>query len=90
MDIVRVIAGESNNKYNRAALVLRVLGWTSIIWGCMISIWIWMGLKAGSDLWLYWTVGQFVVGAVLLSIATRLQMRAAHEVTDLEVRDRAA
>jgi len=89
MDIVRVIAGESNNKYNRAALVLRVLGWTSIIWGCMIAIWIWMGLKAGSDLWLYWTIAQFVAGAVLLAMAARLQTRAAH-LASTEPRDRAA
>ena len=90
MDIVRIIAGESNNKYNRAAMVLRVLGWTSIIWGCMIAIWIGMGLKAGSDLWLYWTIAQFVVGAVLLAIAARLQLRAAQVAVDARVNDRAA
>ena len=91
MDIVRVIAGESNNKYNRAALVLRTLGWLSIVWGCMISIWIWTGLKAGSGLWLYWTIGQFVFGAICLVTAGRLQERAAHTATaDLDIGDRAA
>lgn len=92
MDVVRVIAGESNNKYERAALVLRTLGWLSIVWGAMISIWIWMGLKAGSDLWLYWTIGQFVFGAICLAVAGRLQERAARvvEAPDVEIRNRAA
>jgi hypothetical protein len=58
----------------------------------MISIWIWMGLKAGSDLWLYWAIGQFVVGAICLAVAGRLQKRAAQvvETRDLEIKNRAA
>jgi hypothetical protein len=92
MDIIRIIAGEENDKYRRAVLVLRVLGWTSIVWGCMISIWIWTGLKAGSDLWLYWTIGQFVFGAICLAAAGRIQLRAAHliNVPEPEVTDRVA
>ncbi len=92
MDYVRVIAGEQNNKYQRAVMVMRVLGWTSIVWGCMISIWIWTGLKAGSDLWLYWTIGQFVFGIVCLAIAKHVQNREAQLVgrPDLDIEDRAA
>jgi hypothetical protein len=92
MDIVRVIAGEENGKYHRAALIVSVLGWLSIVWGCMISIWIWTGFRAGSDLWLNWAIAQFVVGAICLVIAGRLQERAAYlaRTPDTEIKDRAA
>jgi hypothetical protein len=77
MDIVETTAGTRTNRYQRAALVLRTLGWLSIVWGAMISIYIWMGERAGSLLWLWWTIGQFVAGAILLAIAGRLQNHAA-------------
>jgi hypothetical protein len=73
---VRVNSVERSNKYMRTAIVLRTLGWLSIIWGLMVSMWIWMGEKAGSNLWLWWTLGQFAAGAVLLFLAARMQARA--------------
>ena len=92
MDVVRVIAGENNDKYRRAALVLRTLGWYSIGWGCVVAIWIGMGLRAGSNLWLWWTIGQFVFGAICLVVASRLRVHAAQQMRapELEIRDRAA
>jgi hypothetical protein len=92
MDWVRVIAGEENDKYQRAALVLRTLGWFSIVWGCVVATWIWTGLKAGSDLWLWWSIGQFVFGAICLVLAARLRMHGAELMrpADVHVRDRAA
>ncbi len=94
MDIVELTAGDRDNRYQRAALVLRTLGWLSIIWGVCISIWVMMGERAGSQLWLYWTIGQLVAGAVLLGIAHHLQDRGAAlpRVAEraVERRDRAA
>lgn len=55
--------------YWKTARVLRVVGWTCIVWGCMISIYIWTGLKAGSTVWLVWTMGQFFAGAVCLALS---------------------
>ncbi|HWR17819.1 MAG TPA: hypothetical protein VN577_23520 [Terriglobales bacterium] len=77
MDVVRITAGDSTSKFQRAALVLRTIGWLSIVWGCMISIWIWMGEKAGSQLWLWWTLGQFAFGGICLGAAGVLRARAA-------------
>jgi len=77
MDIVELTAGERNDRYNRAAIVLRTLGWLSIVWGIGISIFIGMGEKAGSQLWLWWTLGQFVFGAVCLGVASHLKHREA-------------
>jgi hypothetical protein len=97
MGFLEYLAGEETDKFEKAALVLRTLGWISIVWGCVTMLWIWMGLKAGSDLWLIWTISQFVLGAVLLGIANHLQSRAARlvlapqvVVREPETRDRAA
>ena len=85
-DWVEEIAGERLHRYNRAALVLRTLGWISICWAAMVSIWIWMGAKAGSNLWLWSTIGLFVIGAVLLGIANRLQIQGSRVVEVPEAR----
>jgi hypothetical protein len=94
MDILELTAGDRDNRYQRAALVLRTLGWLSIIWGVCISIWVMMGERAGSQLWLYWTLGQLVAGAILLGIARSLQNRGAAmpllNERVVERRDRAA
>jgi len=79
-DWVAEIAGDSNDKYRRAALVLRTLAWTSICWAAALSIWIWAGARAGSNLWLWSVLGFFVGGVILLGIAARLQLKASHFV----------
>lgn len=76
-DWVETIAGESNQKYRRAALVLKTLAWTLICWAAMISIWIWMGVRAGSEVWLWSVIGLFGAGVILLGVAGWLQTRAA-------------
>jgi len=75
-DWVEVVAGEENQKYRRAALLFRTLAWMSISWAALISIWVWMGLRAGSNWWLWGTLGALFVGAVLLGIASRLDAKA--------------
>jgi hypothetical protein len=89
-DWVAEVAGEEEHKYLRAALVLRTLGWTFICWAAMVSIWIWMGAKAGSNLWLWSTIGLFVAGAICLGIAGGLKRRSATlaEVPDAKRNDR--
>ena len=64
------------NRYQRAVLGLRVIGWLSICWGFMISMWIWMGERAGSQLFLWWTLGQIVFGVICLAVASRVHERA--------------
>jgi 4-hydroxybenzoate polyprenyltransferase len=76
MEDVRVAAVDKSTGYMRAAIGLRTLGWLSIVWGCMISIWIWMGERAGSQMWLYWTLAQFAAGAICLFAASRLRAKA--------------
>jgi hypothetical protein len=82
------------NKFQRAVLGLRIIGWISIIWGFVTSTWIWMGEKAGSQLWLWSTIGLFVFGVICLVIASRVHERANRtlpgEVLVMENRDRVA
>ncbi len=86
-DWVEVVAGEENQKFRRAGLVLKTFGWLSICWAAMISIWIWMGAKAGSNWWLWGTIGLLVVGALLIGIGSKLQDRAARLVPATRVPD---
>ena len=76
-DWIEVIAGESNQKYRRAALVLKTLAWTLISWAALISIWIWMGIRAGLYAWLWGAIGLVVGGVILLGIAAWLDKQAA-------------
>ena len=80
MDWVELVAGDKEQKYQRAALVLRTLGWTLICWAAAISIWIWMGARAGANLWLWSTIGLFVFGVICLGVAGRLQIKAARSM----------
>lgn len=86
-DWVEVLAGEAEQKYRRAALVLRTLAWISISWAALVSIWIWMGARAGSNLWLWSVIGLVVIGAVMLGIAGRLQTKASRLLIAPEVPD---
>ena len=79
-DWVEVVAGERINRYQRAGLIFRTIGWISISWAALVSIWIWMGYRAGLDLWLWCTIGFFVAGLICIGIGTNLQTKAARLV----------
>lgn len=76
-DWIETLAGEANQKYRRAALILKTLAWTFIAWAALISIWIWMGIRAGLYVWLWSAIGLFVGGVILLGIAAWLDVQAA-------------
>jgi Flp pilus assembly protein TadB len=87
----REIAGGRNNQHYRAAMVMRVLGWIFILWGCGVSIWIWMGARAGSMLWLWVTAGLMLLGVICIVIAARYQARVGRTLEDPDAdRTRAA
>ncbi len=50
-------------KLEQRALTLRTVGWLLLIFdAAIISLFIFVGLRSGSPLWLYWAVIQAVVG----------------------------
>jgi hypothetical protein len=55
--------------------VLSVLGWTLIIFDCVVGVWIWVGFRSGSFFWLYWVVGTGAVAVVLLWYGAHKQAR---------------
>ncbi len=91
---VNVILEDRAESYWKAARVLRVVAWTSIVWGCLTMIWIWMGLNAGSNMWLIWTIAQFVAGGICLAAAAWLSYRGSQILASsrlvIENRERAA
>ncbi len=82
------------NRYQRAVLGLRTIGWISIIWGFVTTMWIMMGERAGSQLWLWATIGLFAFGLICLAIASRVHERANRtlpgEVVVIDKDERAA
>jgi hypothetical protein len=84
MDIVKITAGTSTNRYQRAALVLRALDWMSIVWGAMISIYDLDG-RTRRIATLAVLERRPVRGRAILSgIARRLQSRAANSALKAE------
>jgi len=82
-DMVDVAAEDRSIQFERTALVLRVLGWTFMIWACLVSIYIWTGEKAGSQLWLWSTIGLFVAGAICMGVAQYFHIRSVHLMASL-------
>lgn len=65
------------DELGRRALVLRTLGWMLLAFGGIVAVWIWMGLKSGSALWLWWTILEGIAGVLLLGMASYYEMRAS-------------
>jgi hypothetical protein len=82
---VNIALEDRAESYWKTARVLRVLAWTSIVWGCLVGIYTWTGLKAGSDVWLIWAIAQFVAGGILLVAAAWMQHRAARALASVRL-----
>ena len=50
----------------RPGSALIVVGWVLIAMDCILAVWIWVGLRSGSDMWLSWVIGEGVLGLVLI------------------------
>lgn len=66
------------------ALTLRTLGWMLLVFDvAIIAVFIFVGLRSGSLLWLYWTVIQGALGIALVG-AGMYQDSVASELTGEE------
>jgi hypothetical protein len=64
-------------EYEERGKSLFVLGWVVGCMGGITGVWIWVGWRAGSDLWLWYTLGLGLVGAMLAGRGTWLRARSA-------------
>ncbi len=71
-------------KHEMRALVLRTIGGILFIEAFIVCQWIWMGLRAGSGLWLWATVGLCVLGLICFGAAER-EHRKAIEIVSEEI-----
>ncbi len=69
-------------KYEMRALVLRTIGGILFIEAFIVCQWIWMGLRAGSGLWLWATVGLSVLGLICFGAAEREHRKAIEAVSE--------
>ena len=50
----------------RLGSVLVTVGWVLIAMDCILSVWIWVGLRSGSDFWLWWVIIEGVLGVAFI------------------------
>jgi hypothetical protein len=67
----------------RLGSVLSVVGWTLIGFDCLIAVWIWVGLRSGSDFWLYWVAVEGIIGLVLIWMGARRRAEGERALGEL-------
>ena len=70
--------------YEKRALTLRTVGGILFIEAFIVCQWIWMGLRAGSSLWFWATIGLVLLGMISFGAAER-EHRKAIEVVSKEI-----
>lgn len=59
------------------ALTLRAVGWLLLAFDGIIAVFVFVGIRDGSLLWLYWTVIEGILGLGLVAAGLRQGERAA-------------
>ena len=53
-------------KTQRFGSALVTVGWVLIAMDCILSVWIWVGLRSGSNFWLWWVIIEGMLGIGLI------------------------
>ena len=61
----------------RRGSVMSIVGWTLIGFDCLIAVWIWVGLRSGSEFWLYWVAIEGVIALALIWLGARRRAEGA-------------
>jgi hypothetical protein len=72
--------------YEKRALTLRTIGGILFIEAFIVCQWIWMGLRAGSVLWFWATIGLVILGMICFGAAEH-EHRKAIEVLSEEIHE---
>jgi hypothetical protein len=59
------------------ALTLQAIGWLLLAFDGIVAVFVFVGIRDGSLLWLYWTVIEGILGLGLVAAGVRLGDRAA-------------
>lgn len=62
------------------AEVVRVLGWLLLLFDAIPAVFIWVGLRTGSWLWLWWSVVEAAAGFGILGVAAWMYAEAARMI----------
>jgi len=65
-DSERLRATDEAVHEQRLGSVLITVGWVLIAMDCILSVWIWVGLRSGSDFWLWWVIIEGVLGVGII------------------------
>lgn len=66
--------------FEKRALALRTIGVMLFIEASITVVWVWMGLRSGSEMWLWLTLGCGFGGLLLFGIAEHQHRRAIQMV----------
>jgi protein-S-isoprenylcysteine O-methyltransferase Ste14 len=55
------------------ALTLQAIGWLLLAFDGIVAVFVFVGIRTGSWLWLYWTVIEGVLGIGLIAAGLRLE-----------------
>ena|SRR5689334_13468301 len=61
------------------ALTLRAVGWQLLMFDAVIVVFVFVGFRTGSLLWLDWTVMEGIIGLGLIAIGTYWESVAGHK-----------
>jgi hypothetical protein len=64
----------------RLGSVLVTVGWVLIAMDCILAVWIWVGLRSGSEMWLWWAIGEGILGFALIFIGRHKRQAGAQVI----------
>ncbi len=69
--------------------VVRILGWLFLLFDAIPAMFVWVGLRSGSQFWLWWTLIEAAAGMSTLAVAGQMYADAARLI-GLGLKERAA
>ncbi len=61
---------------------LRITGWELLVFDCIPVVFIWVGFRVGSYLWLWWSLIEALLGIGLVRIGGNLDQKALREYAE--------
>ena len=69
----------SPDELEQRALVMRALGWLLLAVDGIVAVFVFVGIRTGSLLWLYWTAIEGVAGMGFIVAGLRLEQTASRD-----------